>query len=170
MPAQPSWLAPQLLKSTISRDLGSQGGRRRINPAKASPSVRALRFGDRASSCGKKRGSGPLGFLGRGCGPFFRIAGLGRPPGVLSAAISPTKFSPWVVWERRFTRRPFRLLGFPRERLGILHKNSKVFRSPDRRERLCRGSKYRCFKQLQPQEHRSPGAFGWHSGCTVSIM
>jgi len=166
MPAQPSWLAPQLLKSTISRDLGSQGGRRRINPAKASPSVRALRFGDRASSCGKKRGSGHLGFLGSRVRPvfpnrWFRPSTWGPECGDLPHQI----FSPSGGSDA--SPLSSRVLGFPRERLGILHKNSKVFRSPVPRACPCLRLKHRCFKQLQPQEHRSQGPLGWHSGCTV---
>ena len=104
--------------------LGSQGGRRRNQSAIASPSVRASGFGDRASSCGNKQGTD----TGICRWALFRIAGLCRPPGVLSAVISPTKISSRIGCEGRLGFSHFSGSILELSLLGILHKNGKVFR------------------------------------------
>ncbi len=70
MTAQPTQLAPELLKNTTSRDLGP-----RVDGAESTgkePAVQSppTRFGDRAPSCGKKRGRDTWDFRAAGAARF----------------------------------------------------------------------------------------------------
>ena len=126
MPAQHGWLAPQLLNSTISRDLGSQGGRRRITRLR--PALQSAPYASETAQAhaGKSGAADTWDSWVRGCGPSFRIAGLGRPPGVLSAAISPTNFSPRTVGAT-LHRGPSRVLVSPASGWASFTKMAKFF-------------------------------------------
>jgi hypothetical protein len=166
MLAQQGWLAPQLLNSTISRDLGSQGGRRRINPAKASPSVRAYASETAQAHAGKSGAADTWDSWVRGCGPFFGIAGLGRPPGVLSAAISPTKFPPGR-WERRFTVGLLESLVSPASGWASFTKMAKFFARRSRERIRAGGVNVDAISSYSRKGPVHSRLLGWHSGCTV---